>query len=106
MILPFKEINRGQGAISSTKLNIDPRLSKLNIFFDGVSKQSWKSKEDDGTPANKYINVLIGHQETADTILVDTRDPNFWNQELNSMQKTVKRKRCTYADGYFTRPTI
>ena len=72
VILPFKEVNRGTGAISTKKITIDPRLSKLNIFFDGVSKQSWKAK-DDNSPSDKYINVLIGHQETADNILVDTR---------------------------------
>ena len=85
VILPFKEINRGQGAISTPQINIDPRLSKLNIFFDGVSKQSWKSKDDVG-PSNKYINVLIGHQETVDTILVDTRS-KFTESGINFYAK-------------------
>ena len=85
VILPFKEINRGQGAISTPQINIDPRLSKLNIFFDGVSKQSWKSKDDEG-PSNKYINVLIGHQETVDTILVDTRS-KFMESGINFYAK-------------------
>ena len=99
VILPFKEINRGQGAISSTKLNIDPRLSKLNIFFDGVSKPSWKSKEDDGTPNNKYINVLIGHQETADTILVDTRS-KFLESGIKFYAKNSQAEEV-YVCGWF-----
>jgi hypothetical protein len=74
VILPFKESNRGQGAINTKKIQVDNRLSKLNIFFDGVSKPSWKAKDaDQNLPSDKYINVLIGHQETADNILVDTR---------------------------------
>ena len=74
VILPFKEINRGHGAISTKKIQVDNRLSKLNIFFDGVSKPSWKAKDADiNIPSDKYINILIGHQETADNILVDTR---------------------------------
>ena len=73
-MLPFKEINQGQGAISTKKIQIDNRISKLNVFFDGVSKPSWKAKgADTNLPSDKYINVLIGHQETADNILVDTR---------------------------------